>query len=251
MERGATAVDWESAIADWPQTPGHRLLRAYADVVNGDLVDRWLRGRPAAALLKTDLFDEAVGTGLYPRLVPLARRVEGIDLSGAVIQAARSRYPALDARQADVRDLPFADGEFDAIVSCSTLDHFEARSDIAVALGELARVLAPNGTLFVSLDNLANPLVALRNALPYSWLHRIGLVPHYVGASCRPAELERLLAEQGLEVRATTAVMHVPRLAALALGRSVEGLLAFERLGGLPTRYVTGQFVAALAVKTR
>ena len=88
----------------------------------------------------------------------------------------------------------------------------------AAALRELRRVLAAGGTLVVSLDNLANPLVAVRNALPFRWLHGIGLVPHYVGATCRPRELQRLLAGAGFDVNATTAIMHVPRVIALAVG---------------------------------
>ena len=110
-------------------------------------------------------------------------------------------------------------------------------------------MLAPGGTLVVSLDNLANPLVAVRNALPFRWLHRIGLVPHYVGATCRPGELQRLLASTGFDVNATTAIMHVPRVIALAVGARHGHDARLERLGQLPTRFLTGQFVAARAVR--
>jgi SAM-dependent methyltransferase len=145
--------------------------------------------------------------------------------------------------------VPFEDGTFDVVVSTSTLDHFETVAEIGAALRELRRVLAPGGTLIVSLDNLANPLVAVRNALPFRWLNSVGLVPHYVGATCRPRELERLLARAGLDVDATTAIMHVPRVIALAVGRGMDTMLRFERLGGLPSRFLTGQFVAARAAR--
>jgi SAM-dependent methyltransferase len=175
-------------------------------------------------------------------------------MSDAVVQAALRRYPRLDARRADVRRLPFEDGAFAVVVSNSTLDHFDSVAEIAVALGELHRVLAPGGRLLVTLDNRANPLVALRNALPYGALSRVGLVPYPPGATTGPRGLERLLAEAGFELERLGAVMHVPRMLARALAplgekRVLQPLVACERLGRLPTRYVTGQFVAALACR--
>lgn len=41
--------------------------------------------------------------------------------------------------------LPFADGEFDAVLNCGVLEHVD---DPAAALGELRRVLRPRGWLF-------------------------------------------------------------------------------------------------------
>ena len=42
--------------------------------------------------------------------------------------------------------------------------------------------------------------------------------------------------------------MHVPRVIALAVGGGMDAMLGLERLGRLPTRFLTGQFVAARAV---
>lgn len=251
------ADEWESAVADWPQTRAHRLLRAYGDALNARLTDAWLGVGPRPRrLLKTDLFDEAVGEGVLPRLTRLAAQVQAIDVSAAVVAAARDRYPTLDAQQADVRRLPFADASFDAIVSLSTLDHFDSASDLDVGLAELERALAPGGRLLVTLDNARHPLVALRNAVPRRWLAPTRLVPCRVGATCGREALDRRLTALGLVVERHTALMHVPRVAALAAGacwprrRSPLGLLLTgERLAEAPTRYVTGQFVAALAVK--
>ena len=252
-----TTATWESAVADWPRTRGHRLLRAYADELNARLAEAWLvKGPRPHRLLKTDLFDEAVGSGLYPCLQELADEVHGIDVSDAVVKAAASRYPELEAEQADVRRLPFPDGSFEAVVSCSTLDHFDSLAELEVGLGELARVLAPGGRLLVTLDNASNPLVSLRNAIPWRWLASIRLVPCYVGATCSAAGLESRLARSGLSVERTATLMHVPRMAVLGLGAvssvrpsHLSALLSAERLGDYRTRNVTAQFVAALAVK--
>ena len=69
---------------------------------------------------------EVVATDLSPRMVELA--------------AARG----LDARVADVEELPFADGEFDCAVANAMLYHV---ADLDRALSELARVLEPGGRL--------------------------------------------------------------------------------------------------------
>jgi SAM-dependent methyltransferase len=239
---------WERALSELPRTRRHLFLRAYGDEVNRLLLARWLP-RSADRVLKTDLFEEAVGDGLAKLLGERFERVDAIDVSRAVVDEAARRHPEINVMCCDVRETHFEDGAFDAVVSTSTLDHFDQVADIGEALRELRRVLAPGGVLIASLDNLANPLVAVRNALPYPWLHRIGLVPYYVGATCRPRELRRLLAETGFDVEATTAIMHVPRVLALAIGRAMDTMLGFERLGRLPTRFITGQFVAARAVR--
>jgi SAM-dependent methyltransferase len=232
-----------------------RALRAYSDAVNARLLRRWLP-RPCGLVLKTDLFDEAVAVGLLPLLERDSLGVTAVDASPLVVAAARRRYPQLDAQPADVRELPFGDASFDVVVSNSTLDHFESLDDVATGLRELVRVLRPGGTLLVTVDNLRHPLVALRNALPYGLLARTGLVPYYVGASCGPGRLRRLVEGAGARVEEETAIMHVPRVVVLAAARVFpreRALLrvaaGLERASALPTRTLTGQFVAARAVK--
>jgi len=251
--------EWDAVVRAWRDSRGHRFLRRYSDAVNADLLRRWLGGASAVRVLKTDLFDEAVGDGLYPVLRSLAPTVVGIDVSPDVAAAARSHYPDFEAEVADVRALPFADATFDAVVSNSTLDHFDSLADVRAGIAELRRVLRPAGLLVVTLDNPVNPLVALRNRLPFEPLNRLGLVPYFVGATCGPRKLGALLREEGFAIERMDAVMHFPRAlarAAAAVARDAaegNGLLravrTFERLQGTPVRYVTGQFVAALAVK--
>jgi SAM-dependent methyltransferase len=248
-----TQEHWDDVVASWRGTRREQALRAYSDAVNGRLLRRWLPSVRGGRVLKTDLFDEAVGQGLYPVLDSLGASVAGVDISPAVVEAARRNYPQLEASAGDVRSLPLDDASFDAIVSNSTLDHFDSVGEIETAVRELRRVLAPGGVLVVTLDNPSNPLVALRNALPPKLLRRLGLVSFDLGTTCNRRELAELLQRAGLEVTDLGALMHVPRLLAAAVavaskGRGQRVLVACEQLSRLPTRYWTGQFVAARAV---
>jgi SAM-dependent methyltransferase len=228
--------------------------------VNKALLEAWIPRRPSLRILKTDLFDEAVGGGLYPLLAASAADVVGIDVSPTVVGAARARYPELEARVADVRELPFPESAFDVIVSISTLDHFGSLGDVRAALAELRRVLVPGGELLLTLDNAANPVVAIRNRLPIGILLRLSLVPYFVGATCGPRSLRKLLGESGFNVCDTSVVMHCPRAIAVLGARFLERragrraqhaylrfLRRFETLGSVPTRSLTGYFVAARA----
>ena len=252
----------DSIAREWSEITPQRLWRSHSDAVNLTLLGRWLPTRPARRLLKTDIFEEAVGNGLYPVLSERAGEVVVMDLSMPMVTMARARYLGLRAVCADVRRLPFEDGAFDVIVSTSTLDHFQSRDEIQTSLQELNRVLRPAGQLLLTLDNLANPIIALRNLLPYKLLHRLGLVPYYIGTTYGPRGLRRIVERAGLTVLEVRAALHCPRVIAVALARNVEkrtalrtqeqflrGLMAFERLSSWPTRFLTGHFVAVRAVK--
>jgi SAM-dependent methyltransferase len=253
---------WDGVLADWSSSLAHDLWRAHSDAVNNRLIDRWLPSGQQT-VLKTDLFDEAVGAGLYPALAGRAAQVVGVDVSPAVVREASARYPELDAHVGSVLALPFADGTFDAIVSNSTLDHFRSRSTLRAALVELARVIRPGGRLVVTLDNRMNPIVALRTSFLFGLLHRLHVVPYFVGATHGPRGLAQGLRESGFDTRELTAVMHCPPQLAAQLStrwdavRPQRGLahahlrrvMAVEALERLPSAPLTGHFVAALALR--
>jgi SAM-dependent methyltransferase len=250
-------------LPDTYQAQGlQKLWRAHSDSVNKALVARWRPMGQMDTLLKTDLFDEAVSDGLSPLLTSLAKRAFYIDASFKVHQMARMHHPNLQMIGADVRHLPFANGTFDGIVSNSTLDHFESLDDLSVSLQELFRVLRPGGHMILTLDNLSNPIILLRNWLPFPLLKRLKIVPYYVGVTLGANRLERLLKDFGFEVLEVDAIMHCPRVLAVALAHWMERfispkmqrhllrfLMAFETLSYLPTRFLTGYFVAVKATK--
>jgi SAM-dependent methyltransferase len=252
---------WDAIATDWDHDATSDDWRAHSDAVNGAICKRWWPARAVGRVLKTDLFDEVAGEGLVPTLAARSSSVVAIDRSLEAARAGHRRSGAV-AVSADVRHLPFADGTFDVIVSNSTLDHFEDVREIAEAVAEMHRVLVPGGRLILTLDNPANPIVALRNALPFPALRRVGLVPYYVGATLSAPDASVVLARAGLTVKEVTSVMHCPRAVAIATlyatrwlvsprwsRRLRAGLMAFERLERWPLRHRTGYFVALVADK--
>jgi SAM-dependent methyltransferase len=261
-ETADEACYWETIAEDWMQGSPDFLWRHHSDAVNRALLARWLPAVSVARLLKTDVFDESVGEGLYSLLIEHAETVVGMDVSLTTLRAAQSRAVGKHVICADARGLPFANSVFDVIVSNSTLDHFETTDELIASLRQLHRVLRRGGELLLTLDNYANPAVRLRNALPFGLLHRLGLLPYYVGATFDAGRLRRTLHKLGMAIVELRVIMHCPRVLAVQLARLFQRwarpemqqkflrwLSGWERLAHWPTRHVTGYFVAVRAVK--
>jgi SAM-dependent methyltransferase len=260
---------WDAVGEEWRRRRPHALWRDFTDRQQLALLDRWI-GRVSGhrsqdgdrpRLLKSDLFDEVASRGLAGDLAARGWAVTGIDLSPLVVAEAIQRNAGLDAVVADVRSLPFRDGCFDAVFSGSTLDHFSDVTDIGVALGECARVLRPGGSLVLTLDNPGNPLIWLRNGPLLRVVRRLGIVPYQVGATLHRRGLAKTVRAAGFEIRQMTAVMHCPRVLAVALASPLSSLghaaceaflraiSSFEALESLPTRWYTGHYLAVHAVR--
>jgi SAM-dependent methyltransferase len=253
---------WKRFLGAYQERGLQKLWRSHSDAVNKALLIRWLSERQMERLLKTDLFDEAVSEGLSPLLNAFAKKIFYIDTSFEVHQMAKGHRPRLQTIRTDVRCLPFSNGTFDGIVSNSTLDHFESPDEIVTSLQELHRVLRRGGELILTLDNLANPIILLRNGLPFHWLYRMKIIPYYVGTTLRPHHLQPLLEEIGFKILEVDAILHCPRVLAVAMARWMERytspktqryflhfLMTFEHLSCLPTRFFTGHFIAVKATK--
>lgn len=116
------------------------------------------------------ILDAGVGTGRNLPFYPRGSEVVGIDLSPAMLARAerrRTSSPA-DVRllEMDVTSLSFADATFDAVVGsflfCTLPEELQGP-----ALGELARVLKPGGTL--RLLDYRRPRGGVRRFLTRLW----------------------------------------------------------------------------------
>lgn len=253
---------WDGVTKTWRQDRPQILWRAHSDAVNIGLMRQWLPEVKIERLLKTDLFDELLSDGLFPILRSRAKNVIGMDISFYASRSAKKKYFGVTTLGADTRSLPFTGNIFDVVVSNSTLDHFDSTEEIISSLREFRRVLKPNGQLLLTLDNPVNPIIALRNALPYRLLHRTGIVPYYVGKTLGPKQIRQCLKRLDFEVVEMKALMHCPRVIAVAASRIFQRhasllsqkkflkiLCAFERMSHWPTRFLTGHFIAVKARK--
>jgi SAM-dependent methyltransferase len=264
------AEHWGKVARGWPE-------RGYANQLLGeqkrktyiDLINRWTKITAGQRILKTDLFAEAFGVEqFFFDIVPDKGEVVGIDVAFEIVTRARSQ--ALNRGLAgnylccDVKKLPLRDGSFDLIISDSTLDHFPTEAEIITALGELGRVLAEGGTLILTIDNQSNL------TYPPYWLVRLwmklGLSPYFIGRTISLSHMRRALAEIGLIIEESTAILHYPHPDGLVrwLERSLRyisrgrldntirrTLAGLNRMEGSRTRYLTGRYLAVKAVKPK
>jgi SAM-dependent methyltransferase len=161
---------------------------------------------PARALL-----DAGCGDGRY--LAALAglpvrpARVVGVDISERILEVARRAVDAAgieaELLRGNLEALPVEDAAFDLVLCVQVVEHL---LDAAAGLRELARVLAPGGTLIVSTDHDRMLVSGVLNA-PRTALVRVLRLRHRRFAVEFPhrgfglEEFCRLAEAAGLQVR--------------------------------------------------
>lgn len=122
------------------------------------------------------LLDAGCGDGRFLQELKTrgARHLFGIDVSERAISFARLLLSEVELRVARVEELPFEAAFFDVVFLIETLEHIPP-GEIPAVLGELRRVLQPDGQLILSVPSPNQPLQkkhhqhfsleSLRNAL--------------------------------------------------------------------------------------
>jgi SAM-dependent methyltransferase len=264
MQPSSSPTYWDGIVDKFQHQAPIETWRAYMQACYERLVQDWLGVPPPGLCLKTDLFEEAISA--HSPWTALGPGAVGIDVSLAVVRSAQTNLHGRGAAArlvvSDLRSLPFQPGSFGAILSGSSLDHFSESAEVERSLAELGRLLKPGGILVITFDNPHNPVVWIRNRLPFGWLNRSGLVPYYVGVTYTVDEARASLERLGLKVTHVTAVVHAPRAPAIWLltaagrlqwawlatfvGRLLHFCEVFEKF---PARYITGYYIALRAEK--
>lgn len=133
---------WTGSAQAWIASQG-----AGGDWTRTHVLDRPMLARIDAGTFHSAL-DVGCGEGRFCRMLR-ARGLStiGIDPTEALIAAAGTRDPDGDYRIGAAEVLPFGDGAFDLVVSYLSLIDI---ADLAGAIGEMTRVLAPGGALLIA-----------------------------------------------------------------------------------------------------
>ena len=119
-------------------------------------------GRAAIGVLLARPNTTAVGVDIYSGYWGIDENTPERFMKNAQIAGVAERAAA---RVGDMRQLPFADGEFDAVVSSYAIDHLR-RAERPKAIAEVARVLKPGGEFLLMIIRvdwrtwLVSPLLA-------------------------------------------------------------------------------------------
>lgn len=146
------------------------------------------------------VFDVGCGAGAFGWLLKRQRRnveVTGLEMVEHAAAKARRVLDCVIVGSIETMDLPFADGHFDCIVCADVLEHLV---EPATVLKKLARVLAPDGLVVISIPNVRYFAVIESLSLGrWQYMDRGILDRTHLRFFTRP-ELEALIRDAGLEL---------------------------------------------------
>ncbi len=108
----------------------------------------WKGGQDVELPLTGTVLELGIGNGKNLSALPRGARVIGLDFSRPALLSCRERT-AVQLVQANILALPFRDGCMDGIAASHVLGHLDGEGRRRAA-SEIARVLAPQGLLYVS-----------------------------------------------------------------------------------------------------
>jgi SAM-dependent methyltransferase len=211
--RARQRSDWDriaASVGDLTGAPS----TAYYRRCEIALLQRSLGDLRGQRILKLDLWNEAFNTRILHWMAEQGAEVYGLDLSNVVAhQARRNRRETphpLRLMRADIRDLPFADGSFDAVYTMGTIEHID---EYVQAIDEVRRVLKPGGRAIIGVPHRWN--LFLRPLLVW-FLDLLGKYAYAPEKSFSAPELRRDIERTGLRVAERTGILSIPGLLRLA-----------------------------------
>lgn len=259
---------WDSILPTPERSAGSELWRFPVYTEYQKLIDYWSETHRLSYVLKTDLYEEATASpGLMGFFKHETKLFVGIDQSFQCVALARKKLKKTDLHPlafvcCDIRQLPFKPCFFDLVISNSTLDHFTAKKHIIHSLQEICFITKKGGLLILTLDNPLNPLIFIRNILPYRLLKTLQLIPYFMGSLVPRGELVKIMKSVGFSIINSSYIAHCPRLIIFGAERFLSrigkhSLLQsfirimnrFEALKKMPVQSFTAQFIMVSAKK--
>lgn len=139
--------------ANWEKAGGveHRVTRFNGRFDRFVLKSEWRLMRPYLEKLgdSVRILDGGCGTGEWCRyLNGKGYRVVGMDISRRTVEQLNKLFPEDDFVVGDIRDTGQPDGQYDAMYSWGTFEHFE--NGLQPCVSEAFRLLRPGGVLFIT-----------------------------------------------------------------------------------------------------
>jgi cyclopropane fatty-acyl-phospholipid synthase-like methyltransferase len=112
--------------------------------------DEWVAELLANLPDRTDVLELGCGHGLEARtIVDAGHRYVGVDISAEQLRRAKELVPEADLRHADLTEIDFPDGSFDAVLSLYVFGHLP-RAELPALLERMAGWLRRGGRLLAT-----------------------------------------------------------------------------------------------------